>query len=220
MTPPPPRRPTPGPPATPADLRRAQQQEVLLRTELTRVRGAALAWRNGLAALLAGLVGFGLVKGRSDVGELAPGWAVAVGLLLLAALLGGAVGAALLLRAAHGRFGVVPLDGLPPAEVRDHLEALASARALKRGVVATAVCSALLVAAVATTWYGPSRQDPALRVEYGGTGATACGEPVRVLDHVLVLKSSAGELAVPLDQLRTVQPVKSCAAPGPAAGGR
>lgn len=69
---------TPGRPATAADLRAAQERDELLRTELPRVRQAATAWRNGLGALLAGLVGFGLIKGRSDVRELATGWAAAV----------------------------------------------------------------------------------------------------------------------------------------------
>src|SRR5512142_960470 len=89
-------------PATGHDLRAAQQQQRLLKTELPRVREAATAWRNGLGALLAALIGFGLVKGRSDVGQLAPGWAAAVGVVLLLALAAGAIGALLLLRAAHG----------------------------------------------------------------------------------------------------------------------
>ncbi|WP_327398223.1 hypothetical protein [Streptomyces phaeochromogenes] len=43
-----------------------------LAQELGRVREVAVAWRIGLGAILAGLVGFGLIKGRSDVGQAAP----------------------------------------------------------------------------------------------------------------------------------------------------
>ncbi|MEU1890397.1 hypothetical protein [Streptomyces pristinaespiralis] len=203
------RRPRPGPPATPEDLRRAEERDELVRSELPRIRSAALAWRNGLGALLAGLVGFGLLKGRSDVGQLAEGWSAAVGATLLAALLCGACGAALLLRAAHGRFGIVPLRDLPPAAVRAHTEALNSVVALRRGVVATSACAALLVAAVATTWYGPPRDEPALRVEYSGT--TACGKVVRIAGGTLVIKTDSGEVPVPLRLLVAAKPVASCA---------
>ncbi|MFF9909261.1 hypothetical protein [Streptomyces sp. NPDC013457] len=125
------------------------------------------------------------MKGRSDVGRLAEGWSEAVGAMLLAAPACGGCGAALLLRAAHGRFGVVPLRDLPPAAVRAHSEALDSVVALRRGVVATSSCAALLVAAVATTWYGPPRDEPALRVEHGST--TTCGTVVRITGGTLVL---------------------------------
>ncbi|MEV6633608.1 hypothetical protein AB0M54_22945 [Actinoplanes sp. NPDC051470] len=62
----------PGPgPATLDDLRRVQHRDRLLRTELPRGREAATAWRNGLGALLTALIGFSLIKGRADVGQLA-----------------------------------------------------------------------------------------------------------------------------------------------------
>jgi hypothetical protein len=63
------------------------------------VRAAALAWRNGLAALLAGIIGFSLVRGRSDIGGLADPYGVVVGALLLGALVIGIVAALYLLRA-------------------------------------------------------------------------------------------------------------------------
>lgn len=60
-----------GGPAGPHDRRAARARLELLANELPRVRAAATGWRNGIAALLAGLIGFGLIKGRTDVGELA-----------------------------------------------------------------------------------------------------------------------------------------------------
>ncbi|MFC0504575.1 hypothetical protein [Micromonospora costi] len=147
----------PGPPATVADLRRAQELAGLLRGELTRVRAAALSWRNGLGGLLAALVGFSLIRGRSDVTALAPGWGGLVGVLLLAAVAAGVAGALALLRAAHGPLTVTPVAALPPAPLGDHREAVAAARALRTGVRLVLVCTALLVAAVGVTWYAPGR---------------------------------------------------------------
>ncbi|TDC28598.1 hypothetical protein E1211_27585 [Micromonospora sp. 15K316] len=150
----------PGPPATVADLRRAQELAGLLRDELTRVRAAALAWRNGLAGLLAALVGFSLIRGRSDVGALAPGWGALVGVLLLGAVAAGVAGALALLRAAHGPLAVTPVAALPPAPLGDHQEALTAARSLRVGVRLVLVCTAALVAAVGVTWYAPGRTAP------------------------------------------------------------
>lgn len=200
-----------GPRATPADLRAAQERELLLRTELPRVRQASLAWRNGLGGLLAALVGFSLVKGQSDIGRLAPAWAVAVGFLLLAAMLAGATGALLLIRAANGRPSVTPVHGLLPRPAADHVEALASATALRRGIGLTLACTTLLAAAVGTTWYGPTKDQPRLRIST--PEGTACGS-VRRIDHgSIVLNTSAGEVTVDLSAASAIEPVTTCPAP-------
>lgn len=200
-------RPGPGP-ATPADLLRARDRDRLLRTELTRVREAAVAWRNGLGGLLAALIGFSLIKGRADIGQLAPGWAVVVGVLLLVALLVGAAGALLLIRAAHGRPAIASTETIPPGRVADHLEALAAATVLRRGITLTLVCAAFLIAAVATTWYGPERDKPALRITT--PGGVVCGSVVRVDRGTLVLKTAAGEIATDLTTASAVQAVGTC----------
>jgi hypothetical protein len=203
----------PGPPATRADLRRAQDRDRLLRTQLDRVRAGALAWRNGLGALLAALVGFSLIKGRSNVTQLKPGWGVVVGVLLLAAFGTGVVAALSLLRAAHGRPSLVKVKNLPPAVLGDHQETVAAARALLRGVVLALGCAALLVAAVAMTWYGPPRDGPQLQV--GTPERTVCGSVVRVAGSGVVLRTSAGEVSVDLRAAHTMQPVASCPAAAP-----
>ncbi|WP_284744156.1 hypothetical protein [Amycolatopsis sp. RTGN1] len=199
----------PGPaPATADDLRAAQERERLLRTELTRVREAAVAWRNGLGALLVALVGFGLIKGRSDIGQLAPAWARWVGLLLLFAILAGATGALLLIRAAHGRPAVTAIRQLPSSRAADHIEALASAVALRWGIIATLGCALLLVSAVAATWYGPERDKLAVRVTT--PAGVTCGSVVR-LDHgTLVLKTDAGEVTTDLNIASTITAVAKC----------
>jgi hypothetical protein len=179
-----------------------------VRTELTRVRTAALAWRNGLGALLAGLVGFGLIKGRSDVSALAGPAAAIVGLLLLLALTAGTLGALKLLHAAHGRPRVIALNGLLPEAVAQHREALDAARNLRHGIIATLACAALLVSAVAVTWYGPAKHDPLLRARTSDT--TVCGTAARVTAQGMVLTTGKGEKIIPLDTVQSVTPVAKC----------
>jgi hypothetical protein len=200
---------SPGPgPATVADLRTAQERERMLRTELTRVRTAAAAWRNGLGALLVALVGFGLVKGRSDVGQLASAWATWVGVLLLAALVLGAAGALLLIRSAHGRPAVLAVSVLSSARAADHIEALAATRALRYGIAATLGCTLFLVAAVGATWYGPERDEPALQVTT--PAGTACGSLMRLDRGTLTLKTKAGEVSSDLTIASSVIAVARC----------
>lgn len=207
------RRPEPGRPATPADLLRAQHREAFLHSELERVRSAAVAWRNGLGALLAGLVGFGLVKGRTDISGLVPSAAVTVGVLLLIALLVGAVGGWLLLRAAHGRPAVVAVGNLPPAPVLAHQEAISAARFLRRGSTATLLCATLLVSAVGLTWYGPPRTSPMQQVDLSD-GSSLCGTVVRVAAGSLVLRTPSGERTIALDDAVGLRPIPSCRPPG------
>jgi hypothetical protein len=195
-------------PATHADLRAAQERDHLLRTELPRVREAATAWRNGLGALLVGLIGFGLVKGRSDISQIDADWATAVGLLLLAALLVGTYGALKLVRAAHGSALRRLAPVRQPARVADHLEAIAAADALRLGVCATVGCTALLVLAVGATWYGPERDSPSLRVET--PAGPVCGSVVRLGGGILTLKTSAGERKVDMRAAQGLQAGGTC----------
>ncbi|MFH8842370.1 hypothetical protein [Streptomyces sp. NPDC017868] len=210
-------RAAPGPAGTPADLMAARRGRRLLHEELPRVRAAALAWRNGLGALLLGLIGFGLLKGRTDVGALASPYAPLVGVLLLCALLCGTAGGILLLRAAHGRPAAsavpAPVPGaLPVGPVAaGHAEALRAARALTRGVVATLGCAALLTAAVALTWYGPAKEGP--RVAVTTPAGTFCGEPRSTSGGRLRLRTESGEVTVDLSSAVTLRAVDSCTPP-------
>ncbi len=200
----------PGPRASVTDLRRAQDRYDMMQAELPRIRAASTAWRNGLAALLAAVVSFGLIKGRSDVSQLASPWAMIVGLLLLAALLAGAVGALYLLRAANGSPSVTSARELPPRAIADHLEALASAKALWRGIRLTLLCTLLLVAAVATTWYGPSSAGQIIDV--GTPSGHVCGTVVRLSNGLLTLRTKGGETTIALNQATTLAPGDSCQA--------
>ena len=202
----------PGSRAKSADLRAAREYYRLLSAELTRVRQAATAWRNGLGGLLAALVGFSLIKGRSDISQLAKPWAVGVGIMLLAALITGAAGALLLIRAANGRPSVTSARELMPRIAADHIEASAAATALRRGIALTLSCSALLVAAVGATWYGPANDTPALQITT--PGGTECGSPVGLSHGVLTLKTATGEVSTDLTAASAVQAVANCQGPG------
>jgi hypothetical protein len=185
----------------------------LAKDELPRVRAAALAWRNGIAALLAGLVGFGLVKGRTDIGELAAPYDAVVGVLLLAALISGIAAALWLLRAAHGRPAALVIrdaaagagDGVVGL---GHAETLRALRALRWGLVTVLASVALLCAAVATTWYGPARDKP--RIEVSTIDGTVCGEVVRLVAGRLTLKTTGGEVVVDLRDAVGIRAVAAC----------
>jgi hypothetical protein len=201
--------------AEPYDRQAAKATRELLADELTRVRASALAWRNGLGALLAGLIGFSLIKGRSDITQLSPVYATVVGCLLLASLAAGGTAAILIMRAAHGRPYALSLHTLvdssvaDPAEAARQAEASASERALRWGVVLCFACVALLTSAVGVTWYGPSKSEPLIEVQLPN-GTTQCGEIVSLSAGQLTLKTSPGQVTVDLTQADGMAAVDSC----------
>jgi hypothetical protein len=198
----------PGAPARPSDADSARALRRLLRDELPRVRAAAAAWRNGLAGLLAVLAGFGLIRGRNDVGQVARPWDGIVGGLLILALAAGAAAAVWMLRAANGPPRMTPVSRALPAAAADHVEARSAVQALRRGIAAALCCAGLLAAAVGTTWYGPARDEPQLELTAPDT--VACGAVIRVESGTIVLDTASGEIAVPLATVRSLRPVASC----------
>ena len=207
-----------GAPAEDGDRSKARAERILLVGELDRIRVRALAWRNGLGALLAGLIGFSLIKGRSDVTELRPSFAVWVGVLLLLALLVGGVAAVLIIRAAHGRPFARSLrklgGGGDPIDAARWAEIHGSERALWYGVLLSFSCVVLLVGAVGLTWYGPPKDKPRLEIRLIG-GTRYCGEVVAVAGGRLTLKTTLGQVAVDLTQADGMAPVDSCSPPRP-----
>lgn len=173
------------PPST-AEAARAREDERRLRDELVRIRAAALAWRNGLAGLLTALLGFSLIKGRSDVTSLEPWAATVVGLLLGMAAVAGAFAATKLLRSAHGRPVVRERSSDESLKLSDHQETIASAEALVQGTIFTFVVAALLIIAVALTWFGPSRSKPVVLVVNLDNSGFVCSEKVMALGGALV----------------------------------
>lgn len=172
------------------------------------MRAAAAAWRNGLGVLLAALVGFGLIKGRSDVSTLAPAPEAVVGALLVLAFLTGAAGALALLRASFGQPSVVEVRSLRPAAATTHEEALVTARRLRQGTALTLACAAFLLLAVGTTWYGAARSAPQLLVDTGRE--TLCGSVESVSGGTLILDTATGKRTVKLASLTGIESVDSC----------
>jgi hypothetical protein len=144
----------------------------------------------------------------SDVSTLADPAALAVGVLLLFALAAGAVGGFRLLRAAHGRLRVVSIAELPPEVIAQHTEALDAARQLRQGIVMTTLCGALLVSAVAVTWYGPPKTGPMPRLQT--QDRTVCSAVVRSYAGTVVLATAHGEETVSLQAIQDMTQVAAC----------
>jgi hypothetical protein len=162
------------------------------------------------------LIGFGLIKGRSDVTQLTSAYAAVVGLLLLIALITGTAAAVLIMRAAHGRPYATSLRKLSTSPAADLAEASrraetdASARALNRGVILCFACTTFLTAAVALTWYGPAKEQPRIEAHLL-SGARRCGEVVAVSEGRLTLKTAQGQITVDLTEVIGLTAVDSCA---------
>ncbi|MFI9729500.1 hypothetical protein [Streptomyces sp. NPDC052092] len=199
----------PGRPVDSSDAARAREHHQALRNELPRVREAAHSWRIGLGGLLLALVGFGLVRGPSEVDKVEAPWHIVIGCLLLASLLAGAYGAHRLLSAHNGRPRATPVDLNASTAAQDHVLALTALRDLRQGIAATLLCTGLLVAAVGTTWYGPEKSKPGLLVRTAG-GAVLCGDAATANSSRLVIKTKAGRVGVPLRDVLVVETVEKC----------
>ncbi|WP_052391041.1 hypothetical protein [Streptomyces sp. NRRL B-24484] len=199
-----------GPDATTSDLLAAGERERLVRSELTRVRTAAVAWRNALGAPFVALIGFGLVKGRSDVSLIDPVWAAAVGVLLLAAFGSGVIAALSLIRAANGRPRVVEVrDLLGHAGSIDHVEALLSAAALQRGIRLTVGCSVFVAAALGSTWYAPAARPPAIEFNTPSAGPV-CGAVRPAGQGRVTVNTDSGTVTVLLAEVTSMRVVEVC----------
>lgn len=204
------RRPRPGPAATSQDLWLARYRYLTIRSELPRVRAAAAAWRNGLGVVLAGLLGFSLIRGRSDVTGLSLQAAVAVGFILLLALISGCAGALLLMRASFGRPEITVVRNLLPEAVTEHKEAIDAAGRLRRGITATLFCTGFLISAVALTWYGPPKESAQIQIGLRNGGSSVCGEVAEVAAASVVLETDSGERTVRWDEILAMKTVIAC----------
>ncbi len=205
----------PGPPAQPQNRAEAVQQQRALQGELTRARALADSWRKGVAGLLVGIVGFGLIRGRTEIDKLADGYAEAVGWVLASSLITGAIAAAMILRAAHGLPIAVPTrairrrDGRLTKQVTEHDEAMLTLEALRHGLYIAAFATTALLVAVGLTWYGPDKANPQVSITER-SGASWCGVAEQVSDGSLRLKTSSNPVTIDLTKVVAISPVKSC----------
>lgn len=129
---------------------------------MPRVRQAAHDWRNGAGALVAGILSFSLIKGKSDLAEVAEGWAVFAGALLALSLLLGLSASFLILRASHGLPLFISVDNAQTSEVREYLEAIRSTGYLRLGIKVLTASLFSLAFSVAVVWYAPEREQDKL----------------------------------------------------------
>jgi len=191
----------PGPPGTAASRRRAEELRALDRSQLALVRATAEKWRNGLAALLALITAVGVVKGKGTVEDLAQPAKIAVGILMLLALITAAAGTLLAMKAAFGLPARRRLTGAADElDVLRDRQVLDAAHGLRWAIALTLVALALLAGAVGVNFYGPPADKPKqnLRVttdsagDVCGTvrsstpGSVTAGLVVVELDHALV----------------------------------
>jgi hypothetical protein len=86
----------------------------------------------------------------------------------------------------------------------------ASRHSLRRGILAAFLSMAVLVTAVGITWYGPEREGPKLLIR--DSTAVYCGATVRTDGGAIELKTSKGQVAVKLSDIRSVEAVDQCPA--------
>jgi hypothetical protein len=201
--------------ATPSDVRWAERADELEFETLTRVRAASEKWAASLAAIL-GLTGaVFVVKGRDDVSKLDTPYQVAVGILLLVALIVAAIATYLAARAAQG----TPTDVKWPngGKLRrwEHEEALAARKHLRASRVLALVTVSIVVLAIGLTWFGeakPASADSSAVVILRATGAPLCGTLIsaRGPGEVALDAGDAPPVALPAATLRAIVPVAGC----------
>jgi hypothetical protein len=144
----------PGPPATPTDLRLAEELQRLQSGELEAVRAQAEKWRTGLGGLVALATVVAAVRiGGTDALGLAG--RIVAGALLLLAVMAGATGSFVAMRAAYGfptrRLSEATLDELVARRAKRLRQACSD---LRRAVILAYVSLAMMLGALAVTWFG------------------------------------------------------------------
>jgi hypothetical protein len=196
---------------TPAELNRARQERADQVKALEQLRTTADLWAKSLGAVLAALIGFSLIKGRSDVGQLASTWAAVVGIVLLLSVVAGAIAVFALLSAQGNPWPRLSVRFLAEDE-RDVLSELRmAAHMLMLGIGCAFACMGLLLGAVGATWYGPAREAAQLIVHRGT--ASWCGEPGPITDGKVTLKTAVGPVHIDLAQATSMSTVDRCPDP-------
>ncbi len=184
-------------------LEDAERVQTIRDAELPVTRARAASWARGVGALIAVGLAFTLVKGRSDLGELPPGFAVAVGVVLVVAIGCAVVSALSLFNAAYGRLSATPVD------IPDHDLAAQTMADLRRGLGWALAGLVFLLAAVGLTWYGPPAAGPYVRVT-DVSGATWCGSPVLTHTGEMTLAVEEQQVRVDLSSAARIEAVSRC----------
>lgn len=196
---------------TPADLHWQKEADKFVFESLTRVRDAAGRWAATITAVTGALGIVALIKGPDDFSKLADQTAVKVagGGILLAVVL--AVTSVYLANAARG----LPRE-LPEVTGRTYRASVAqevkdSVRLQGWSQWAAGLAVALLVIAVATTWFG-TKKSTATLVQVAGPSGVVCGELVASGEGWLAVKpaSATSAVVIPAAGIGALGPGASC----------
>jgi hypothetical protein len=205
--------------ATPQQRQDALNTYRVVSQELPAIRAMADSWRKGLAGLLAAVVGFTLIRGRTDLTQLQPCYAITVAVLLGLTLVVGGFAAYQILGAAHGWPRPIPInpgkrsDDTTVTPLTSHDVAMKSLSGLRQGMTAAVISAILLVAAIAITWFGPGKQPAGLLVT-DSSGTITCGTVKQTDNGRVTLQTSAGAVVVDLTGAKHVAAVDDCPASG------
>jgi hypothetical protein len=167
------RAPTGGRAGTAAELALAKQLQATRAAEGNLVQASASKWQAGTAALLAlvtGAVGVGL---RTTLITLEPAFAVAIGVLMLVALVMSITAALLGLYAAIGLPRLIKTA--PPTDPEaNHRHVKTEWKMLLASITMTVVALVVLLIAMTLTWWAPAQPAGDLARIVAGT-TTVCG---------------------------------------------
>lgn len=146
-----------GPPSTPQSRLLAEEKRRQVTDELTQLRAQAEQWRNGLAGITALFTTAGLFTGQSAVAGLAMEARIWAGGAIIASISAAAIGLYLSMSAAFGlpvrRLGAAGMTQAVFGELRLLRRTVS---ALHGAMVCAFVSLALMLTALAITWYGPT----------------------------------------------------------------
>jgi hypothetical protein len=146
-----------GPPSTPQSRLLAEEKRQQIPDELARVRAQAEQWRNGLAGITALFTAAGLFSGQRTVAALAMEARVWAGCAVIASIVTAAIGLYLSMSAAFGIPARRPgAAGMAQAVIGELRLLRRTVRALHGAMVCAFISLALMLAALAVTWYGPT----------------------------------------------------------------
>ncbi|KJC45377.1 hypothetical protein UB31_00295 [Bradyrhizobium sp. LTSP849] len=191
---------------------------------LERVRKTAESWRTGTAGLLTLVTTILLFKGQGTINAYEPWVQYALGGLTLLAVVLAMISLWLFLLAAYGRLRTVTVQSILTeggVDIRNVNLATAALNDLGWAQLLAVISAALLAAAIALSWYGPTAASkPLAFVKMVVRGATAsqptetlCGELTAQdgTNTVLKIKGEPDARRLPTPQLVSLVLVATCA---------
>jgi hypothetical protein len=198
---------SPGAPATPEDLARAELIEEFRSSELDRVRKAAENWRVGLAGLLGLVTTVSVFQGKDLIAGLSDTWRWTAGGFVLASLISATAGALLAMSAAFGRPSLHEADSILTYRRRESMRA---AQSLLAAIVLSVASVIFLASAVGVTWYGGSTPSHPSDLRITTDYTEVCGVVKMADGSNLTIISGQAERVIPVTDVRAISVVENC----------